>query len=261
MPSWNADQYLKFAEERAQPARDLAARIVADAPGRIVDLGSGPGNSAEILAARWPMADIEGLDSSSAMIEAARRKQPGRRWTVGDIARWAVETDDRFDIVFSNAALQWVPDHDWLYPALFRRVAPAGTFAVQVPANLDASAHRIMRELAVSPRWRPIFPPGGVREWDVHDAGFYYDCLAPLAARLHIWTTEYLQVMEGAAAIVDWYRGTGLRPYLDALPADEDRARFLAEYLAQIARAYPPRSDGRVLFPFRRLFLVAVSPA
>ncbi len=163
----------------------------------------------------------------------------------------------RFDIVFSNAALQWLPYHDRLYPALFNRVAPGGALAIQVPANLDAPAHRAMRDLAGSAAWRPLFPPAGVREWHVHGARFYYDCLAPAAVRLDIWATEYIQVMESAAAIVDWYRGTGLRPWLDALARDEDRELFLTQYRALIAQAYPPAADGRVLFPFRRLFLVA----
>jgi trans-aconitate 2-methyltransferase len=257
MPSWNADQYLKFARERTQPARDLAARVAVEAPRSVIDLGCGPGNSTALLTARWPGAEVSGLDNSSAMIAAARRDYPRQQWAVGDIAEWAAADGPRCDVIFSNAALQWVPDHPALYPALFRRLAPGGALAVQVPMNLDAPAHVQMRELASTPAWACLLPAGGVREWHVHDAGFYYDLLSGMAARIELWETEYLHVMESAAAIVEWYKGTGLRPFLDALPTDGDRASFLADYGDRIAAAYPARADGHVLFPFRRFFLVA----
>ena len=176
---------------------------------------------------------------------------------VNDIAEWAAGAGELFDVVFSNAALQWVPDHASLYPALLRHVAPGGALAVQVPMNLDAPAHLAMRELASTPAWACLLPPGGVREWHAHDAGFYFDLLASTAARLDLWETEYFHVMGGPAAIVEWYKGTGLRPFLDALPTDDDRTNFLADYTDRIADAYPAQADGRVLFPFRRFFLVA----
>jgi len=257
MPTWNADQYLKFAAERTQPARDLVARIALDGPRRVVDLGCGPGNSTALLAARWPAADLVGLDSSMAMINQATHDHPEWRWVVGDIAEWAKEEADQFDLIFSNAAMQWVDDHETVYPALFRRVAPGGALAVQVPANLDAPAHTQMRELASTPAWASQLPHGGVREWYVHEPEFYYDLLAPHAARLDLWVTDYIHVMDGAAGIVEWYKGTGLRPFLDALPNDAERENFLADYTDRIAEAYPAQPDGRVLFPFRRFFLVA----
>jgi trans-aconitate 2-methyltransferase len=257
MPSWNADQYLKFAAERTQPSRDLLARIGIDRPSRVIDLGCGPGNSTSLLVGRWAGADVSGLDNSAAMIDQANRDYPDQRWMVGDIAEWAAKSGEPFDVVFSNAALQWVPNHAELYPALFRRVAPGGALAIQVPINLDAPAHVAMRELASTPAWACLLPPDGVREWHVHDAGFYYGLLAPAAARLDLWETEYIHVMDGPAGIVEWYKGTGLRPFLDALPTDADRANFLADYTDRIADAYPTQPDGRVLFPFRRFFLVA----
>jgi len=257
MPSWDADQYLRFAEERTRPSRDLAARIAVVRPQRIVDLGCGPGNSTQILVNRWPDAAVEGIDSARSMIEAARRDYPRQTWSVGDIGGWSAAPGEPFDIVFANAALQWVGDHETLYPALLGRVAPGGALAVQVPANLDAPAQTAMRDLAESDAWRPLLPAGGVSQWCVHDAGFYYDCLASAAAGLDLWYTDYIQVMASAAAIVEWYKGTGLRPFLDALPSDTDRGRFLDQYLQAIAPHYKPRPDGKVLFPFRRLFLVA----
>jgi trans-aconitate 2-methyltransferase len=257
MPTWAPDQYLQFARERTRPCRDLVRRVEIDSPRRIIDLGCGPGNSTAVIAERWPGAVVTGLDSSAEMIEAARRGGGNRTWMVRDISEWAQSNDQPFDAVVSNAALQWVGDHGTIFPRLLRRVAPGGALAVQMPGNYDAPAHLAMRELATSSAWRPRFPADGVREWHVHDLAFYYDALGPYAARLDFWETEYLHVMRSAEAIVDWYKGTGLRPFLDVLAGDGGRAAFLAEYLAKIRELYPPRADGKVLFPFRRLFMVA----
>ena len=260
MPTWDAEQYLRFGDERTQPCRDLVGRIALESPLRIIDLGCGAGNSTEVVAERWPDADVTGLDGSPAMIDAARGAYPERRWVIGDIASWASVDDPPFDLVFSNAALQWVGDHAALFRQLLEHVAPGGALAVQMPANLDAPAHRLMRELATSSGWRSKFP-GGVREWHVQQASFYYDVLAPGAARIDLWTTEYVHVMAGPEAIVDWYKGTGLRPFLDALASDADRAKFTGAYLEQIRAEFARRPDGRVLFPFRRLFAVAYRAA
>lgn len=261
MPSWSARQYLKFSDERTRPCRDLAARISVPQVRRIIDLGCGPGNSAEILAERWPDAEITGLDNSAEMIENARRSHPARRWLTGDLAEWAARSSERFDIVFSNAALQWVGAHETVFPLMARRVAPGGALAVQMPCNNDAPAHTLMRELAASPAWRRWFPEGRVREWFVHDAGFYYDVLAPVAARVDLWETEYLHILPDAEAIVEWYKGSGMRPFLDAIGEEAEKIRFAAEYLERIRTAYPRRPDGRVLFPFRRLFVIAYRAA
>jgi trans-aconitate 2-methyltransferase len=150
-----------------------------------------------------------------------------------------------------------VPDHRALYPKLLTKVAPGGALAVQVPCNFDAPVHVIARDIAASAAWRDCFPAGGVREWHVHEPAFYYDVIAPAAARVDLWETEYLHVMPDAEAILEWYKGTGLRPFLEALSSAADRERFAAEYLESLREAYPSRPDGRVLFPFRRLFLVA----
>jgi trans-aconitate 2-methyltransferase len=254
MPNWNAEQYLKFADERTRPCRDLAARVQIASPARIVDLGCGPGNSTAVLAERWPSVQITGLDSSPEMIETARRDFPKADWRVGDIATW--KAAEPADLVFSNAALQWLDDHAALYPRLLEQAAAHGALAVQVPANYDAPAHTLMRELAESARWRARFT-APVREWHIHEPAFYYDALAPRAARIDLWTTEYLHVLSGPEAIVEWYKGTGLRPFLQALGDADDQERFLADYLREITLAFPPRADGRVLFPFLWLFLVA----
>lgn len=254
MPSWDTTQYLKFASERTQPSIDLAARIALASPRRVIDLGCGPGNSTDILARRWPGAVLAGLDSSAAMIAAAAKDYPQRTWLTGDIATWTAPGE--YDVVFSNAALQWVPDHPRVLPHLFAQVAPGGVFAFQVPANFDAPPHRLMRELGASPAWQRYFDPPP-REWHAHPAEFYYDTLAPLATHLDLWTTDYFHLLDGVDGIVAWYRGTGLRPWLDVLPDDATRTRFLADYRTALAPHFPPRPDGRVLFPFRRLFVVA----
>jgi trans-aconitate 2-methyltransferase len=254
MPTWDPDQYLKFGDERARPCTDLLARIDLKSPHRILDLGCGPGNSTAMLAQHWPDAQITGLDSSPTMIQAARQAYPQHEWIVGDIASW---TDERpFDLVFSNAALQWVTDHASIFLRLLNQVAAGGALAVQVPANLDAPAQRLMRELAAAPPWSPHFA-GKIKQWFVHDVPFYYRVLSPHAAQLDVWVTEYLHVLPSPESILEWYKGTALRPLLDVLASREKQEQFLADYLAGIKEAYPPEFDGRVLFPFRRLFLIA----
>lgn len=260
MSGWNPNQYLKFAEERTRPCRDLAAHIDVAKVQRAIDLGCGPGNSTAVLRDRWPDAEFTGLDSSAEMIARARhewREGPRQRWIAGDISAWAAAGDGPYDVVFSNAAMQWVEDHEHVYPRLLARVASGGALAIQIPGNLDALPHRLMREVAASPAWNGWFPPGKAREWHHHEMEFYYDVLAPAAARLDLWATEYLHILPDAEAIVEWYRGTGLRPFLEVLDTDADRQRFVADYLAALRQHYPPRAAGGVLFPFRRIFLVA----
>lgn len=255
MPSWDAQQYLRFAEERTRPCRELAARVAVASPARIIDLGCGPGNSTAVVAERWPTAELIGLDSSAEMIATAQKGNPRRTWLTNDIGRWVFDTTETFDVVFSNAALQWVPDHPGVYPQLMSRVAPGGALAVQIPNNEDAPAHRLARELAASATWKDRLGQN-IRVWHAHAPSEYYDFVAPHATGVDLWETEYQQVMPETKAILEWYKGTGLRPYLDALSA-ADRPRFEADYLAALRTAYLPRVDGRVLFPFRRLFLIA----
>lgn len=254
MPTWDATLYLRFEKERLQPAIDLAARVALDSPQRIVDLGCGPGTSTAVLARRWPGAALTGVDTSQAMLATARNDFPQWEWIAADIGTW--EAHQPFNLVFSNAALQWVPDHRRQFARLFDQVAPGGAFAAQVPDNRDAPAHALMRELASSEAWRGFFgsPP---RTWHSHTSEFYYDVLSPRASDVDIWTTEYLHVLDSLDGVVEWYRGTGLRPWLDALPDEDARRRFLADYRRLLAPHFAPRADGRVLFPFPRLFIVA----
>lgn len=261
VPTWNAEQYLKFGDERAQPCRDLIARIALSKPRSIVDLGSGPGNSASLLAGRWPAAEITGIDNSEEMIAVARKTHPAGKWLQGDITRWATEGGQSFDLVFANASLQWVPDHERVFPRLLARVAPSGAFAAQMPSNLDEPAMWIPREMAASERWRRWFPKGFVDNWWVHGLPFYYEALAPHAERLDLWQTRYFHIFADAGAIAEWYKGSGLRPFLEAISEPADREKFMAEYLDGLRQHYRPQPDGKVLFPFRRIFLIAYRPA
>jgi trans-aconitate 2-methyltransferase len=257
MPTWNPELYLLFEEHRTVPVRDLVARVPMERVNRIIDLGCGPGNSTAVLAERWPDASIVGLDNSAEMLENARSRYPRQTWVHGDISEWAATANEQYDLVFSNAALQWIGDHSSLYPALFAHVAPGGTFAVQVPYNWAEPYHRILCDLQCSSEWRQRLPPNGIRAKAGHDPGFYYDLLMPIARSVRIWETTYTVAMPGADSIAEWLKGTALRPFFDALPDETDRKRFVDDFSRGLRQDYRPRPDGNVLFPFRRLFLVA----
>jgi trans-aconitate 2-methyltransferase len=253
MTDWDARQYLRFADERGRPCRDLAERVMLPRVRSIVDVGCGPGNSTAVLRERWPEAEITGFDRSPEMIAAAGEACPEGNWVCRAIEDWVGETEPRFDLVFSNAALQWVKRHGELLPALMARVNPGGALAVQLPANSEVRAQRLIREMAASGRWRFTGP---VEDWHTHEIGFYYDALAPHAARLEMWETEYLHVMDCSGQIVEFYRGSALRPFLAELGSEEERAAFLEEYTEGVRQAHLPRAGGKVLFPFRRMFMV-----
>jgi trans-aconitate 2-methyltransferase len=254
MSGWDAELYLKFSSERTRPSVDLTARIEVRDARRIIDLGCGPGNSTAVLRQRWPKAHITGLDSSSDMIAASSGSYPDIEWLVGDIAAW--RADSPFDVVFSNAALQWVPRHADLFPRLFAQVAPSGALAVQIPSHFNSPMHREILETAGDPSWRHLMGPA-LNALTKEPPSFYYDLLQPLAARLEMWETEYYHVVDGPRSIIEWFRGTGLRPFLAALENEEQRQRFEALLLERYTLAYRPQKDGRILFPFRRLFIIA----
>lgn len=255
MPAWNADLYLQFANERTQPAIDLVSRIELTHPARIVDLGCGPGNSTAILRQRWPHTDITGLDNSPEMIAAASANDPSGKWILTDVAAW--KADIPFDLVFSNATLHWLHNHDRLFPHLFAQVAAGGALAIQIPAHGQSPLRQVVLDVAENPDWRDRLHSARTaltRE----TPSFYYDLLQPIASRLDIWETEYYHVMDSHQSIVDWFCGSGLRPFLAAL-ANEDRQKFERQVLAGYTVAYPPQQDGQILFPFKRLFVVAYS--
>jgi trans-aconitate 2-methyltransferase len=266
---WSPRQYLAYASHRARPFFELLARVDADAPAHVVDLGCGPGERTADLAARWPGAVIDGIDSSEQMILQARRMlaerpmapgdtgtapAPARvRFAVADLAEW---TPDRpMDVIFSNAALQWVPEHRRLLPRWVAALAPGGWLAFSMPGNFEGPSHTLLRELCESPRWGDRL--GAVNRHNVvGDPIEYLELLSDLGCRVDAWETTYLQVLRGEDAVLQWMRGTGLRPVLSALEDDDERAAFEAEYGELLRRAYPRRPFGTVL-PYRRIFVVA----
>ena len=253
MSKWEPEQYLKFQGERTQPAIDLASRIDL-CPESIIDIGCGPGNSTFVLRAKWAKAKIIGLDSSEEMIEKARKDYPNEQWMLGDASCLKMEED--YDLVFSNAAIQWVPDHARLIPSLFRMVRPGGALAVQVPANYDSPLHEALLNTVRDDRWRGLL--GEFKDMVIyHDADFYYDLLAPIAKSVQIWVTSYYHVLSSQYELIEWYKSTGMKPFLQRLPDDDLRAKFEMEVLDRCRQFYPVHSGGNVLYPFKRLFFIA----
>lgn len=253
-PDWNAAQYLRFEDERTRPSIDLLARVALTDPKRCIDLGCGPGNSTELVAARFPNAVVEGLDSSADMLEKARKRMPGSDFALGDVGTWLSE--GAYDLIFANAVLQWLPDHATLFPHLVRSLAPGGCLAVQMPDNLDRPSHRAMREVAAEARWAETLKPALSARSAIGSFGDYRRWLVEARCHVDIWQTTYIHALDSQQAIVEWFKSTGLKPFLDLLDADA-QAAYLARYLARIAPAYPVESDGKVLLPFPRLFIVA----
>lgn len=256
MADWNPALYTRFEDERTRPAADLLARVPLGSPRLAYDLGCGPGNSTALIAARFPDAEIIGLDTSPAMLESARQRLPDRAFALADAATWQPERAP--DLIYANAVLQWLPDHPVLLPRLFGLLAPGGVLAVQMPDNLAEPSHRLMREVAAAGPWAGAIgdPAVAGRLGRMLEPADYYDLMAPLAAEVDVWRTAYHHRMADAPAIVAWVSATGLRPFLDPLAPDEE-AGFLAAYTAAIEGAYPSRSDGRRLLAFPRVFIVA----
>ncbi len=254
MKDWNPDLYRRFEDERTRPARDLLARVPLESPRRVVDLGCGPGNSTELLAQRFPGAAIVGIDNSTAMLDSARERLPTCRFELADIAAWT--PDDAPDLIYANASLQWVGGHERLLPRLLSLLAPGGVLAVQMPDNRDEPTHRAMRELAAEAPYAALIGDATQVRTELLGLDGYYDLMAPISESLDLWRTAYQHPMESPARIVEWVRGTGLKPFVDPLP-ERERAMFLAAYEQRIAESYPPRADRRLRLAFPRLFFIA----
>ncbi|WP_426783234.1 trans-aconitate 2-methyltransferase [Pseudomonas atacamensis] len=253
--SWSAQQYVAFEDERTRPARDLLAAIPTAHARAVVDIGCGPGNSTELLVQRFPEARVSGLDSSADMIAAARKRLPDVQFEVAEIDKWTDQGP--FDVIFANAVLQWVPDHASLLPALASKLSDGGSLAIQVPDNLNEPSHRLMREVAANGPWASKLADAAGQRTDMASASEYFSMLRPHCARVDVWRTTYHhQLRDGAAGVVEWFKGSGLIPFLSPL-TEEERAQYLQRYLAEVAKAYPALADGSVLLPFPRLFIVA----
>jgi trans-aconitate 2-methyltransferase len=285
---WDPDQYHRFASQRLRPALELMARLQghpwpAAEPRIVYDLGCGTGEITRILSATWPAAQVHGIDSSESMLEKARAADVGSpscavTFELGDLATWTAPTPA--DLLYSNAAYHWIPDHRAVFPRLLRSLAPGGALAVQMPMSWDLPSHRAMRETlelgrsapSSAPRSKapegvvlttPVGAPFGPRALrdamnrkPLLETAEYYDVLRENGAEVDLWETEYLQALEGEDAVLEWVSGTGLRPILDGLEGEE-RDAFLDRYRGRLRELYPRRADGRTLYPFRRLFLYA----
>lgn len=254
MKEWNSEQYLKFAAERTQPAIDLAARLACPHPARVLDLGCGPGNSTEVLRRRFPAAELLGVDNSPAMIERTKRDYPGISFQLYDAAAPLSELGGKWDVIFSNACLQWVPDHPALIVGLLDALNDGGELAVQIPLQEKAPVHALLRQVAALPHWKPFFAE--TRKFYCLDELEYCELLQTHAGTFAMWENDYFHILESPQSVLEWYRGTGMRPYLEALP-EAKRAAFEQEILAGIEQCFPRLSDGSVVFKFARLFFIA----
>ncbi|SEM37456.1 trans-aconitate 2-methyltransferase [Pseudomonas sp. ok272] len=253
--SWSAKQYVAFEDERTRPARDLLAAIPIQDARSVIDLGCGPGNSTQLLVERFPSASVRGLDSSQDMIDAARQRLPQVRFDTADIATWS--EPGPFDVIFANAVFQWLPDHARLLPSLVAKLASGGSLAIQMPDNLEQPPHRMMREVAANGPWASKLADVAGQRTTLADANSYYQMLCTCSSRVDVWRTTYHHPLAGGpAAVVEWFKGSGLRPFLE--PLDEaQKAQYLAQYLDAIEPYFPVLADGSVLLPFPRVFIVA----
>ena len=256
---WDPGQYHRFTDHRLRPALELLDRVPITGASIVYDLGCGSGNVTRVIAERFAGARVAGVEISSEMLAKAA-EPPGRiEWIQADIAGWKPERAP--ELIYSNAALHWIDDHAALFPRLFGFVAPGGCLAVQMPLSFSMPSHVLMREILAnggvngSRLGDEALAAAVVRKW-VLDAGEYYDLLAPEAASVDIWETEYIQRLEGDDPVLEWVKATGLRPILNGLDGD-DCARFVEVYRERLRRKYPRRADGHTLYPFRRLFMVA----
>lgn len=259
---WDPGQYLKFDRQRTRPALDLMARIPAapaDRTGtglRITDLGCGPGTVTRLLHERWPQAYITGVDGSEEMLATARSTADLKKveWHEADITRWTPV--DPQHLIYSNAVFHWLDRHDEIFPRLLSALGPGGVLAIQMAANHNAPSHQAIFDLAENGPWAATLAPL-VRRQPIGDPKFYYDLLNPLTSDLEVWTTEYLYQLDGDNPVVEWVKGSVLKPFLDALDgAQQDE--FLAEFAKIILKLYPPQPDGRTLYSFRRFFIYGV---
>jgi trans-aconitate 2-methyltransferase len=251
---WNPRLYLKYGGERTQAVVDLISHVKLEKPARIIDIGCGPGNSTQALAARWPGSRITGLDSSPAMIAKAKTDFPDSEWLLADAGNFKSEA--KFDLVFSSAALQWLPDHAAVLARWLDLTAPGGALAVQMPLFDQMPMSLAIGRAAYRARWQKTL--AGAGDLVTYESPeFYYNVLSARASSIDLWVTDYCHVLGSRAALIEWMEGTGLRPYLDRLPDGAERRAFEADLLEEVNDAYPLQPDGKVLFLFKRLFFIA----
>jgi trans-aconitate 2-methyltransferase len=251
---WNPQLYLKYKNERTQPSIDLVSRINIDNPMRIIDIGCGPGNSTQILGQRWPNSQIVGLDNSPKMIEKAKSDYPKQKWILSDALD--IDSKIKYNIVFSNATIQWVPNHEKLIMKLFSLVEDNGALAIQLPKFRDMPLEKSIEQVAKKTKW-DRYTQGCDDLFTYHNYNFYYDILAKHSNLIDMWETSYIHILASPESILEWIRSTGMKPYLDRLGKDEIKNEFEKDVLEEIKKYYPVQKNGKVLFPFKRLFFIA----
>lgn len=255
MPQWDAEKYSEFIKERTQPSIDLANRINIKNPQQIIDIGCGPGNSTRVLAQRFPNARIIGVDNSPEMIEKARKQNPESEFILFDAGGDFSAFENSFDVVFSNACIQWIPNHCRLIKNMMSCLKSGGVLAVQTPMNYDEPIHKIIAELVSSEKWKSKFSE--TRVFYNLSQSEYFDLLSELTSDFTIWETVYCHRMQSHESIINWYKGTGLRPYLQSLD-ESDAADFEKDVYDEVVKAYPIQANGEIIFRFPRFFFTAV---
>jgi trans-aconitate 2-methyltransferase len=255
MADWDSAKYLQFKNERTQPAIDLANKVPLKNPLKIIDIGCGPGNSTQVLAKKFPNAKIIGIDRSENMIEAARKQHPELEFRVGNAAGDLTRLGTDFDLVFSNACIQWIEGHDRLLPNLMKLLKTGGVLAVQTPMNYEEPIHRLIEKTIASPKWKPFFPQPRIFYNLTQEE--YFDLLSEISCDFSIWQTIYFHTMDSHRSIYEWYSSTGLKPYLDILP-EKEKPAFEKEIMAGIRAGYPQQKNGKIIFRFPRFFFTAI---
>jgi len=251
---WNPELYLKFDKERTQPSIDLVSRINFKNPLTIADIGCGPGNSTQILVQRWPDAKIFGIDNSPAMIEKAKKEYPNQAWQIRDAGKDKIE--GTFDIVFSNATIQWIPNHTALFQKFHSLLSPKGLVAIQIPLFWDMPLGKAIAGIGTMGRWAAE-TQGATNLFTIHNYSFYYNVLSELFPSIELWETNYFHILDSQQSILEMIRSTGLKPYLERLKTETDITDFENLAFNEIQKDYPLQTDGKVLFPFKRLFMLA----
>ena len=256
MTDWSSKQYLMFKNERTQPAIDLVNRIYIDDPQKILDIGCGPGNSTQVLAQRFPNAYILGVDKSPNMIETAKKDYPNLEFKICDVDKDLSILDKDFDIVFSNACIQWIPNHNQLLKDMIRLLKPDGILAVQTPMNYQEPIHKIIGEVSSSEKWKSEFI--NPRKFYNLTQSEYFDLLSEISSEFSMWQTTYCHKLKSHKDIMEWYRGTGLRPYLNVL-SDEKKRAFEQDIFDRVIIEYPKQKNGNIIFRFPRFFFIATA--
>ena len=255
MFKWNSNQYLKFESERTQPSIDLANRIKILHPINIIDIGCGPGNSTQVLCERYPDSKVLGVDMSDDMIKTARETHDNAEFMVCDVEREIDKISEKYDIVFSNACIQWIPNHELLLKNMMNLLNEGGALAVQIPMNYNEPIHKIIRNISTNEKWAKKF--NKPRLLNTLTESEYFDLLSGISSDFVMWNTVYMHRMKDHNAIMDWYRGTGLRPYLQQL-SDDDKLEFENDIYNEVIKSYPKQKNGELIFRFPRFFFIAI---